>query len=82
MYLRVGGKGKKMLFKQLENEEKRGRKFVVDEHIKVCKSCNHTWEKLNYKIHNVKYTVYPFGLIPRIGKEVKTCPRCKDQESR
>jgi hypothetical protein len=79
VYLRVGEKGKKMLFNQIESIETRGRKFIVDKHIKICKKCDRVWEKLNKRIHNITYTVYPKGVIPRIGKGHKTCPRCEER---
>lgn len=60
-----------------ERKETRGRKFIVDEHIKVCTKCDRVWEKLNKRIHNITYTVYPFDVIPRIGKAKAVCPRCK-----
>ena len=67
----VGEKGKKMLFNNIKDPastERRGRKFVVDDHLKVCCQCGHVWEKLNARIHYLEYTIYPLGVIPRIGK--------------
>ena len=61
----------------VENKETRGRKFVVDDNLKACDQCGQVWEKVNKKLYQVHYMVYPFGVIPRIGKEKKTCPRCK-----
>ena len=75
MYLRVGEKVKEML--HVENKETRGRKLIVDEVLKACGVCGHVWEKVNKRIYAVTHMIYPFGVIPRIGKEVKTCPRCK-----
>jgi hypothetical protein len=85
VYLRVGEKGKKMLFKHIkpiESIETRGRKFIVDKHIKICKKCDKVWEKLNKRIHSTTYTIYPVGVIPRIGKGFKTCPRCKEGQTK
>lgn len=64
-----------MLF--VKNQETRGRKLIVDEVLKACGKCGQVWEKVNKRIYNKAYEIYPFGMIPRIGKEVKTCPRCK-----
>jgi|TARA_Y100000114_G_C11716494_1_gene306243 hypothetical protein len=58
-------------------EEKRGRKVVVDETLKACDKCGQVWEKVNKNIYAVTHNIYPFGVIPRYGKEVKTCPRCR-----
>lgn len=85
MYLRVWGKGKKMLFKQIETIdtiETRGRKFIVDQNIKICEQCDRLWEKLNKRIHTIPHTFYPPGVIPRIGKGRKICPLCEKRGSK
>ena len=66
-----------MLFEQVK-EEKRGRKFVVDEHLKVCNQCGQVWERVNKRVHSVSHIVYPLGSIPKIGKTKQPCPRCDD----
>ncbi len=57
--------------------EMRGRKHVVDKSIKACMKCGLTWEKVNKRVYQVSHFYYPLGVIPRIGKEKKTCPRCE-----
>lgn len=74
MHLRVGEKGKEML--HVENRETRGRKLIVDEVLKACDKCGQVWERVNKRLYHKTYEIYPLGMIPRIGKEVKTCPRC------
>lgn len=60
-----------------ENVEMRGRKLVVDKSIKMCMQCGLTWEKVNKRTYMVSHVYYPKGVIPSLGKEKKTCPRCK-----
>ena len=76
MRLREWEEGQKVLFEPVK-EERRGRRFVVDENLKVCNHCGQVWEKVNFRVHNVRYMIYPIGAIPRIGKEKQPCPRCK-----
>ena len=57
--------------------EKRGRKIIVDKEIKACDKCRCTWEKVNPRFYVRDHNIYPPGNIPRLGKELKTCPRCK-----
>ena len=60
----------------VENKETRGRKLIVDEQLKACPECKRIWEKISKRHYTRSYTIYPFGIIPRIGKEKKTCPQC------
>ena len=76
MYLWVREEGEEMLF--VKNKETRGRKLVVDDVLKACGRCGQVWEKVNKRVHAVDHVIYPFGVIPRYGKEKKTCPRCKN----
>jgi len=68
-----------MLFEYIEEiiPDKRGRKYVVDEHLKICNKCGRAWENVNRRIHNITYVIYPLGTIPKIGKEKIPCPRCR-----
>ena len=63
---------------QIGYKENRGRKIVVDKEIKACDKCRCTWEKVNPRINVLDHKIYPPGNIPRLGKEVKTCPRCEN----
>ena len=56
--------------------ENRGRKIIVDQEIKACGICKRTWQKVSYRIYKKHFLIYPLGHIPRLGKEIKTCPRC------
>jgi len=62
---------------EVMRQENRGRKVIVDQEIKACDKCRRCWEKVNKSVHFRTYSIYPVGNIPRIGKEIKTCPRCK-----
>ena len=63
---------------QVEYKENRGRKIIVDKEIKACDKCRCTWEKVPRRVYLRDHNIYPPGHIPRIGKELKTCPRCKN----
>ena len=51
----------------------------LDKAIKACMKCGLTWEKVNKRVYQVSHFYYPLGVIPRIGKEKKTCPRCDNK---
>ena len=59
--------------------ESRGRKYVVDEHLKICNICGRGWEYVNKRLYHVDYIIYPIGTIPKIGKEKLPCPQCGDK---
>lgn len=67
-----------MLFEFVDQprSETRGRRYIVDEHLKICNQCDRAWENVNQRIHHVDYVIYQKGMIPKIGKEKKTCPQC------
>jgi Zn-finger nucleic acid-binding protein len=60
----------------LQRVERRGRTAPADETIKACPKCKLTWEFVNERVYQTKFKIYPFGVIPRYGKEIKVCPRC------
>jgi len=75
VHLWVGEESEKMLFKQI-TEDKRGRKYVVDEHLKICSKCGRAWENVNKRIYHIAHIIYPLGAIPAIGKKKIPCPQC------
>ncbi len=64
------------MLRKIRKQERRGRKQPADETIKACPKCKLTWEFVNQQVYMTQYKIYPFGVIPRYGKEVKVCPRC------
>jgi len=65
-----------MLLEQVK-EEKRGRAYVVDEHLKICSKCSRAWESVNKKLYHMDHVIYPLGAIPAIGKKKIPCPQCR-----
>ena len=45
--------------------------------IKLCTSCNQTWESYFCRNINKTRTVYHGSTMPSYGKERKNCPRCE-----
>ena len=67
-----------MLFEFIDvpQSETRGRRYIVDQQLKVCTKCDRGWEHVNKRIYHVDHIIYQKGMIPKIGKEKKTCPQC------
>jgi len=56
------------------------RKYKIDDIIKYCKMCERTWSKVPDWVDKNMIRVYPKGIVPKIGKEVKKCPICKEKK--
>tara|TARA_R100000655_G_scaffold62835_2_gene101324 strand:+ start:728 stop:955 length:228 start_codon:yes stop_codon:yes gene_type:complete len=66
---------------QPEQTENRGRRLKVDSQIKICNTCNRSWEFT--RNHPAGFTIYPEGMIPTYGKKKEICPVCtREQENK
>lgn len=55
------------------------KKYIhdTDKAIKVCPKCNRCWEQTRLTgNHRDKKTIY-YDNFPKLGKEIKTCNKCK-----
>lgn len=57
------------------------RKYKVDDIIKLCNICKKTWSRVPDWIDSYKYRRYPKGHVPTIGKKIKICPICKEEQN-
>tara|TARA_R110002020_G_scaffold357467_3_gene569835 strand:- start:5990 stop:6259 length:270 start_codon:yes stop_codon:yes gene_type:complete len=49
----------------------------IDDMLFYCEGCNRVWQK-NRKMMSKKWESYPSSHIPKIGKQKKKCPNCKE----
>tara|TARA_R110000803_G_scaffold182690_4_gene245083 strand:- start:1546 stop:1827 length:282 start_codon:yes stop_codon:yes gene_type:complete len=57
------------------------RKYKLDDVIKYCKPCNHTWSKVPEWVDKNLFRIYPEGIVPIIGKKLQNCPICKEKKN-
>ena len=56
------------------------RKHKIDNFIFYCKECGECWARAPKYIDDKKWTKYPKGVIPTLGKKRKTCKECKNRD--
>lgn len=68
-------KSKKLQFK------KKDKKRSVDKDIKFCVKCEMCWSHVTKYMNPAKFTRYPKGVIPIIGKKRSICKICKRRKN-
>ena len=56
--------------------KKLNKKNFIDEKLFYCKNCKTCWSYVHEFIDKSKFSVYPKGIIPTLGKQRKECPDC------
>ena len=51
----------------------------IDDQLNYCKQCNRIWQQ-NRKMMSKKWESYPSDHIPKIGKQKRKCPSCKEKQ--